>query len=667
MGKYESSLVLISSVDAENKNFGTGFVIDQDGKYSYILTCAHVVRDVQNKKKKVKVNEGIADVIAIGTPDGTDDLAVLQAEGVFGAPLMITRRNVGHKGLDFTLQGYQDAAYFTANGKKLSFPNLPLQGTLGNLITQRIPGQKLFVELWTLIIEDGSYPAPGYSGAPIVADIDGGEHVIGVLNMQPGKQPLAISIEVLDRVWPDQTYVRFINREDELKLILSSLAPAYYLLDAPAGYGKSTLLGELRKRFSEQKWSCAYLVLDPSFKLDEVAEAVAEKLSISDRLSSTEIHQDAGYRLGSALQSSWDNSQQGIVLLFDFDKGMGNFELLEGLLNVFIPHIQESLRSISPFESGDNRFRAVIAGRYLHSYYNRLSLQAPSLSPTPLYLTPFEYKVIHNSSINYLKNYRFLQIKQIAGHILYLTGGHPGCMAKILQWYKRSGMSPDTFLDKLSDKIWDEIVKPVVTSITDEFPTAFGVHKLMSNNVLRYMDYPVLRKLVDVLEISEVLDEFDLADKLTGAALLNWKSYLLHDDITRRLICLGLQIDKREEFIQQCQNAQRLCEERLLDGSTATPDKWAIEYLFQSLQQHAFLINDARQRQELRTHFISQELPKVLQWLGSGREKREQKNYLLRSIEEDWEFQFTSNYYLRGTEYNDDAIEELKAEVRRIL
>ncbi len=659
----ESSLVLITSDDQNNSNFGTGFVIDQHEGYSYILTCAHVVRDVKGKEGKVKVNDVIAEVVAIGTPNGADDLAVLSIEGQFGAPL--SRSQVGKKSLDFTSIGYQRMMAESAITK-------PIQGTLGELVSQRIRGQKFRTKLWELNIEDGVLPLPGYSGAPIVVDTAQGECVIGVLSMQQGGRILAISIEVLDRVWPEQTHIPFTNREDELKLILSTSAPAYYLLDAPAGYGKSELLRTLQKEFTKRNWSCVYLVLDSSIKLDELAEVIAEKLSISGLLPSHKIHQPAGFRLGRAFQNYWDHSMEGIVLLFDLDKGFGNSELLERLLKEFIPQIEESLKSISPFDRGDNRFRVVIAGRYLYSFYNQMSIQILPIVPSLQYLTPFKYDVIQSTIHLYSKRLIFPLTKQIAGHILYLTGGHPGCMAKVLHWYKESGMSPETFVEMHSDNIWSKIVRPVVSSIAADFPTTYGVHKLMRKNVLRYMDYAALRKLVDILEISEVkdasdFDEIDLSDQLTGAALLNWNNYLLHDDITRRLICLGLRNDKTDEFVRLCQSAQTICEDRLHNNSTPNPDMWAIEYLFQSLQQHALLISKPEQRRELRKNFMSQELPKVLEWLVTGRRAREQQRFLVRSIEQDWEFMFTVNYYLRRSEYNDDAIKELKSEVNRIF
>ncbi len=240
-------------------------------------------------------------------------------------------------------------------------------------------------------------------------------------------------------------------------------------------------------------------------------------------------------------------------------------------------------------------------------------------------------------------------------------------MAKALKLYKEHGMPPQEFVDQLSNTIWTDIVKPVVSSITTKVASSSAVKKLMSNNVLRYMDYATLRKLIAFLEIPEVRDEFDLADQLTYSTSLNWNNHLLRDDITRRLIYIGLRNGSSDEFLHLCQIAQIICEEAIRDNSTFYPDMWAIEYLFQFLQQRALLINNSKQRQELRGNFMSQALPKVLDWLATGRNPQEQKMHLLRSIDEDWEFMFTVNYYLRDNEYNDDAVEELKSKINSHL
>ncbi len=660
---YQNPVVLITSIEDKNEGFGTGFTIDQNGGYSYILTCAHVVRNAEGEIGKVKVNGVTAEVVKISPLNGTDDLAVLRVNELFGFPL--PRHSEAKEGKNFTSLGYQE----DPAGTTQTFIAVELQGTLGKSIFRQRQNQSYGTQLWELNIDGNNSPEPGNSGAPILHD----GHVIGVLSEQLDGQFFAIAIEALGRVLPGPIYVPFTNREDELNDILSSIAPAYYLLDAPAGYGKSTLLGELRKQFTERNWRSVYQVLDSSLELDKLAEIVADKLSISSLLSSPINDQSAGNRLGSALRENWEKSQdkakEGFVLLIDLDKAFDNSELLVRLLKEFVPDIQESLMSIQPFDHDDNRFRVIIAGRYI---FNRLSIQISDIIPSSLrYLTPFKYNVIQNSAYRYLKNYNFKQTQQIAGHLLYLTGGHPGCMAQVLQQYKESGMKPQNFLEKYREKIWDDIVRPVFACIDAEFPTTLGIGTFMRNNVLRYMDWNTMRKLADMLKIPEQwvdieYNVYHLSDMLTGAALLNKnkETNLYHDDITHRLVCLGLRHDHKDEFLQLCQMAQTICEESLREPLNPNPHKWAIEYLFQFLQQHAFHISNAEQRRALRKILITEELTKVLRLLNDGRIEEEQRRNFLDSIENDWEFMFTVNYFLRDADYNDDPVKELKCRVK---
>src|SRR6266567_4304871 len=118
----DRSLVLISSVDQDNKNFGTGFIIDQYEGYNYILTCAHVVRNAGND---VKANEAIAEIVAISPQGGIDDLAVLRVEGQTGDPLF--RSDTAVEGLRFTSKGHQGV--MLKDGTE-SVAVLPFQGRL---------------------------------------------------------------------------------------------------------------------------------------------------------------------------------------------------------------------------------------------------------------------------------------------------------------------------------------------------------------------------------------------------------------------------------------------------------------------------------------------------------------------------------------------------------
>ena len=80
------SVVLISSTDTNNHKFGTGFVVFTDDSCTYIVTCAHVVRDVG--EDTVKINFGSNTKISLASSNSISrqgeikgvDLAVLKVE-----------------------------------------------------------------------------------------------------------------------------------------------------------------------------------------------------------------------------------------------------------------------------------------------------------------------------------------------------------------------------------------------------------------------------------------------------------------------------------------------------------------------------------------------------------------------------------------------------------
>src|SRR5262249_32291520 len=78
------SVVLISSTDPVNQSFGTGFVIYQEEESTYVLTCAHVIRDIGGPEH-IHVDHIPARLVALDTDEGFD-LAVLQVEGLRELP-----------------------------------------------------------------------------------------------------------------------------------------------------------------------------------------------------------------------------------------------------------------------------------------------------------------------------------------------------------------------------------------------------------------------------------------------------------------------------------------------------------------------------------------------------------------------------------------------------
>lgn len=81
---WEDSVVLIVSSDPGEQSFGTGFVIYKDQQATYLLTCAHVVREVGGPGK-IQINASQAKVIA-SSPEEEADLAILSLERLPDTP-----------------------------------------------------------------------------------------------------------------------------------------------------------------------------------------------------------------------------------------------------------------------------------------------------------------------------------------------------------------------------------------------------------------------------------------------------------------------------------------------------------------------------------------------------------------------------------------------------
>ncbi len=467
----------------------------------------------------------------------------------------------------------------------------------------------------------------------------------------------------ISRLERQPLHVPFANREDEIELILSSSAPSYYLLDAPAGYGKTELMAELKRRLREQGWVCACAPVSDHSSLLDVANTLAQELGIPLRLDPDT--RQLGENLASALnrQRRENITQQGVALLIDLSKGP-SFPIGD-LLDEFIPGIQTGLRILEFFATKYNRFRAVIAGRFLAS---REEVVSATLPLKVLKLTPFDYDVVRDTAGNYLVGHSESSIGQISAHVTHLTGGHPGCMARMLEMYRESGLSPDGFLTSYAEDIQSVVLREVENIRNDIRPELRRT--LDDLSVFRYLDYGLLRRLIsgDAPLIQGYESEYDLADKLTGTYLLDWKGRLLRDDTTRRLLAIRLRQEVgMEAFSARCRQAQALCADHLREPTIQMPEMWAIEFMYQFLQQYAEIIQTPQGRQEIRQSFFGETVPNALRLLVSNRNAKVEQNALKRALDTDWEFRFTVNYFLRQDEYGDEPYRELQRRIDEFL
>ncbi|MEL6159902.1 MAG: serine protease [Cyanobacteria bacterium J06627_32] len=179
----ENSIASITSADDNNKNLGTGFVVYKDTAAAYVLTCAHVVRELGGEGK-VEVDKHPSTVLALNEAQGLD-IALLKVEDLSKEPLVLSE--------------------MAQSGKRLlvsCFPSFQrhlvlFEGSLGEKIDIEQAGER--ISGWLLEFDDRVL-TPGCSGSPVI-DADTG-HVIGLvshsLNPTSG---VALSVEGIEKFW----------------------------------------------------------------------------------------------------------------------------------------------------------------------------------------------------------------------------------------------------------------------------------------------------------------------------------------------------------------------------------------------------------------------------------------------------------------------------------
>lgn len=157
----ELSLVRIQSKDPKNNNFGTGFIFYKDKDSVFILTCAHVIRDVGGKDK-VKVKQYSATVVFQSPNNLADDLAILKIIGLKNLPCLPLEMNRQTR-IICRIHGYSE---YDPRNKIYEINNI--KGYLGEKIKIEGENQLNPIDSWKLIIDQHMLLKPGNSGSPVI-------------------------------------------------------------------------------------------------------------------------------------------------------------------------------------------------------------------------------------------------------------------------------------------------------------------------------------------------------------------------------------------------------------------------------------------------------------------------------------------------------------------
>jgi hypothetical protein len=438
--------------------------------------------------------------------------------------------------------------------------------------------------------------------------------------------------------------IEFVNRVHEIQYITNLNSPQYLIISAPAGYGKTRLLERVQFQLKSQGWLCVFVKLDRgrNYLINDIGAMILQEVApISQQAQYDYTPEEYGYEIARQLVEKFKVfSPIGVSLYIDEVESLGQC-VAQRLINELISSLVDGLNYAGYYGLS----RIILSGRYvddLQRLSNEIIWQTYSLAP-------FEFSVIESTTGHFTRRVRYhfsREVKQdIASYIMYLTGGHPGCVVEMLK-HILPGWRPEIYFDGL----YERIVQPTITEIKSH---------LLSELVDIFETLSVVRRFNgDLIEkfIQEGLINWDgkpsvLIDKLTKTFPITRKNGFLQDKIIRRLLAMGLLKTDFQRFIEINAKALEFYKNSLASPGVHRPDIIAVELIYQTLQYSSLGEENLVDRLD--------EVDLILDMLIDGRNAMGMMYSFQELLYNDWELRFYFNYLLRKKSYEERPYQDL--------
>lgn len=468
----------------------------------------------------------------------------------------------------------------------------------------------------------------------------------------------------IEQLMLPNSYYPFVNRREELEQIMEGRP--YTVLDAPIGYGKTALMRRAEVEYAKKQWLCVYseIPTEPAncVGIGANLQEVIGGESITTLDNEKEIGKELGHRLLNTKkeldrfktnQVNKIGESSGIVLLLDNIERLPNKEL-SLLMTCLLPSIRDVLRSAQV------QLRVILAG---HNIGPRLENRGyPLLNIIPL--RPFDFDYVHDTLIQAAET-KPEDANLRAAHLMHITGGHPGCMANILENMKYT-WPPDLFFEEYSDKHQSIVIatsKEVKDSLPNQLKKTFETLAFF-----RKFSIGLISQLITHNLIAWEKEPKRLADDLTQTYLVKRRGGFLEDEIIRRLILINMRVNKPEEFLMLYNQALKIYETNIQE--TYFPQTHAIEAWFVYLQRSYYKFDKDKkilvelgleERKNLHEQFFADEgiVANHLAILNEKDNGPDLVESLKSELIRDQEFAFTLNYFLRGEQYTTEPYKKL--------
>ena len=260
--------------------------------------------------------------------------------------------------------------------------------------------------------------------------------------------------------------IEFENRTEELGKLIRNSHNDNLLISAPKGYGKTRLIEKSFEKLDEENWLCIKFDL-PGIKYNSTESLFSDLLSsLEEQLILSKIEKELkdSEKIGHQINILLGNSKK-IKAFVVFDSA---HNIDKTILSHFFEELDFIREIISIKRNGIyQKVCFLFSGRYisycLREGYDRFPL-------TEIKLTPFDFETVHQTVIHYDKLLPRQQspeyIKKFASLVMIFTGGHPECMAGMIQHYYSR---PLKLVEELKDEIYANIVKSIFFEVKKKF------------------------------------------------------------------------------------------------------------------------------------------------------------------------------------------------------
>lgn len=448
-----------------------------------------------------------------------------------------------------------------------------------------------------------------------------------------------------------QPFLRFTNRESELDEAIYNPRGQYLYFQAPTGYGKTRLLGEINENLQARGWIRVLLTVQPDLRSTNIIPTIVEQLSqqLPDPEQTLQAcskgtlieSSEAIGRWLAAVRTSKLKIFQGVAILVDIPNGTVSHAdmMTRAIIENVITGIWVGLEDADYFKRVRHGYRVIVTGRSEGKYFANLSY--PQFERKVL--KPLEYKHVKRICEEIVQD--LSAHVEFAANLFFISGGHPGCISQILkEFYTRNPQNPRAFFDTFGHTLQHIMSR-------EAHEVSLGIEANLRG---RYRTLCIYRRLNDVLLETHLQDHptynvYSLRQHLLAASLVEWddihRTYA--GDVVRRLMALRLRYEEPPEFKEACAQAQERYLKEMQGGGELCA-LWAVEAWFQFFQKEFERITTTAERKQLEEEFLTIQVPEVLKRLVDGRSNPASDLESLRGIvHNDWEFKFTVNYYLR--------------------